>query len=504
MTEKSIAIIGAGISGLAAGCYARMSGYRTTIFEQEAQPGGLSTCWTRQGYRINGGLAFLGGSGPGVSAHRIWQELGVVPQVRMIDYEHLIVVEGEAGKTFYFYSDLDRLERHMLELAPEDRGPIGDFIRGARVFVKYGLPTEKAPELLTAAEKLRILVTKFPLLRSVKKWGAVTHKEFAGRFKNPFLREAFLLSKALFSDDLPAAMFQMLAAWSHLRSAGYPEGGGLGLAQAIERRYLELGGEVRYNARVKRIMIEQGRAVGLRLEDGSELRSEHVVCAADLHAALFDLLEGRYLDAKTSGYFEELPVGPAVLLISLGVRRTFEDLPKSALGLIYRFKKPLLLAGQKVETLRPMIYNFDPSSAPAGKTFLRVCLPVAYDYWQALRSTPDLYRAEKEKAAAAVIEALEQRFPGISSQVEMTDVATPLTFERYAGNWRASIIGWDSTTKTFMFPIRKTLPGLRNFWLAGHWVEPGGGIPMVAVSGRNVIQLICHHDKKPFQKVTAI
>jgi phytoene dehydrogenase-like protein len=106
--------------------------------------------------------------------------------------------------------------------------------------------------------------------------------------------------------------------------------------------------------------------------------------------------------------------------------------------------------------------------------------------------------AEKEKIAGTMIVALEERFPGISSQIEMWDVATPLTFERYTGNWKGSAIGWDVTVDTFFMPMSKTLPGLDNFYMAGQWVEPGGGVPMVAVSGRNVIQLICKRDKKPF------
>jgi phytoene dehydrogenase-like protein len=85
----------------------------------------------------------------------------------------------------------------------------------------------------------------------------------------------------------------------------------------------------------------------------------------------------------------------------------------------------------------------------------------------------------------------------------MWDVATPLTFERYTGNWKGSVIGWDATRKTLFMPMKKTLPGLRNFYMAGQWVQPGGGLPTAAVSGRNVIQLICNQDKKSFTAATA-
>ena len=74
----------------------------------------------------------------------------------------------------------------------------------------------------------------------------------------------------------------------------------------------------------------------------------------------------------------------------------------------------------------------------------------------------------------------------------MRDVATPVTWERYTGNWQGSMEGWLMTRKTFPpFRMSKTLPGLKSFYMAGQWVEPGGGVPTAAMSGRNVIQIIC-------------
>ena len=106
--------------------------------------------------------------------------------------------------------------------------------------------------------------------------------------------------------------------------------------------------------------------------------------------------------------------------------------------------------------------------------------------------------AEKKQIADQVIALLEQRFSGLADQVEMRDVATPMTWERYTGNWQASHEGWLMTTKNLNMRLSKTLPGLKNFYMAGQWVEPGGSLPYVAVSGRNVIQIICKKDKKSF------
>jgi len=69
---------------------------------------------------------------------------------------------------------------------------------------------------------------------------------------------------------------------------------------------------------------------------------------------------------------------------------------------------------------------------------------------------------------------------------------------RYTANWEASSQGWSASKKTFGKSIPKELPGLKNFYMAGQWVEIGGGVPMCMMSGRNAAQIICKRDNKKF------
>ncbi len=487
---KSIVVIGGGIAGLSAGCFGRLEGYDTTVLEQAAGPGGLATCWTRSGYTINGGLALVTGLGPDTAFGKLWRDLGVVPGLKAVDCDHLMTVDGGGGRELRFHADLGRLHAHLLEIAPEDRASIDGFVDAARVFLKHSLPLDKALELLTPVDKVRLLVRSFPLLRTLGSWKKVTVAEFSRRLKNPFLREAFFELRALFSADLPLAVLALLAAALHRKAAGYPVGGALALAAAVERRYRELGGEVRYGNRVVRVVVENGRAAGVRLADGSELRADAVVSAIDGRTALFELLEGRFAGRRVRRIYRSFPVGPAPVMVALGVAREFPGLPRASFGHVFRLKEPVTLAGARVAWLRPMIYHYDPTLAPPGRTLVRVVVASDYDYWSGLAA--DRYREEKERAADIVVSLLEQRFPGLGAQVELRDVATPLTLERYTGNWRGSAIGWDLVPKTFMARIPKTLPGLRRFAMAGHWVVGGGGVSFAALSGRDAVQLIKH------------
>ncbi len=501
MAEKSIIIIGAGIAGLSTGCYGQMNGYRTRIFEMDhARAGGLCTTWKRKGYKVDACIEYWMGSGPGTTFYHFWEELGAVQGRTIIHQDEWARVEGEGGKVFIVYTDIDRLEQHMKELAPEDKDVIEEFIEAARACVRFkDIPPEKAPEVMGLMDGLKMLYTMRPLMRLMKKWGRVSIQDFAQRFKNPFLREAFPHNG--FPPFLP--MFGLLSSLGMIQQkrAGYPLGGSIEIAQAIEQRYRNLGGEIHYKSPVVKILVENDRAVGVRLADGTEHRSDIVISAADGRTTIFDMLDGKYVNDKIKGYYDNLPTMPPLIYIGLGVARLFDE-PHSAFGINYLLDEPVTIAGQELKRLPVHIYNFDPSLAPAGKTALRVKLNSDYDYWKKLREEPERYKAEKEQIADKVVALLDQRFPGLAAQVEMRDVATPMTFERYTGNWRGSYMGWATTTETLGMRMSRTLPGLGNFYMAGQWVEPGGGTVIAAMSGRYATQIICKRDKRPFVTTT--
>jgi len=493
MEQKSIIIIGAGIAGLSAGCYGQMNGYRTQIFELHYNPGGLCTSWERKGYTIDGCLYWLVGSSPANNFYHIWEELGAVQGRRMVDHEEFMRIESAGGKVFIIYTDIDCLEQHMKELAPADKEVIEEFIEGIGACTRFNLPMGKAPELYGPVDGLKLLFKMFPFLRVMRKWKRISVQGFAQRFSDPFLRQAFPLSFNL--PDFSMMGMLMTLAWMHNKAAGYPIGGSLEFSRAIEQRYLGLGGEIHYRSPVSKILIKNDQAVGVRLADGTEHRSDVVISTGDGHATIFDMLEGKYINDKIRGYYDKLAIFSPLVQVALGVARSFEGLPPS---IIYPLKEPVTIAGQERKTIGVEIHNFDPTLAPQGKTVVKVIFPSDYDYWKKLKQDLARYKAEKEQIADKVIALLDQHFPGLAGQVEMCDVATPITWERYTGNWRASFEGWLITTKTFGMRMGKTLPGLKNFYMAGQWVEPGGGVPSAAMSGRNVIQIICKQDKKPF------
>lgn len=478
--EKSIVIIGGGLTGLAAGSYGRMNGYKTTIFEMHNIAGGVATAWKRKGYTIDGAMNWLMGSKPGTSFYHFWEELGAAPGWKIYNNDRQSITENREGKAFTVYCDADRMENYLLEIAPEDEAPIKELMGAVRSF-DLAVPTDKPSELYR--------------LLGRNKWSQVTTKQYAQRFKNPFLREMFV---SALGADFPLSMSMMTLAMQNQKSAGYVIGGARALVSSIEKRYKALGGEIYFGARVEKILVENHKVVGIKLADGTEYHADWVISAADGRTTIFDMLDGKYIDDEIKNRYEHPNLFAPLVYVALGVKRRFDDVPPTIDGFKYPLRKPYTVAGKERTTLNLHLYNFDPTLAPPGKNVVVVAFGTNYDYWKKLRENPDAYNAEKEKIADEVIAGLEERFPGITTQIEMRDVATPITWERYTGNWRGAYEGWMLDSESLMSDMKKTLPGLDNFFMAGQWVNPGGGMPTAVWSGNQTIQMICKKDGKKF------
>ncbi|MBN1639989.1 MAG: NAD(P)/FAD-dependent oxidoreductase [Anaerolineae bacterium] len=502
---ETISIIGAGIAGLSAGCYAQMNGYQSQIYELHSIPGGLCTSWRRQDYVFDGSIRYLSGTHPQSKVHRLWEELGLLEGREIHYYDEFTRYEGRDGRVLVLYTDIDRLEQHLLDLAPRDAPLIGELAEALRQFTQMELPVDLTPSDLDEMRDMG--QDMLPVLWPVLRWRNVTIASFAARCRDPLLREALPQFFQFSRPDFPMMLMLTTLANMNDHEAGYPIGGSLSFSRDLARRYEALGGQIHCRSRVEAILTEEGaglvgggdRAVGVRLVDGSEHRSDIVISAADGHETLFDLLGGRYLTRGQRAHYRELPLARSILQISLGVDADFSHEPPST---SFPLHEPLVLGGVAHDRLVLKHYCFDPTMAPPLKSALSIWCEADYDHWARLRQDRSAYRAAKDEVARQVIACLERRFPGIAKQIDVVDVATPVTYERYTANWRGAFAGWALTTRKMRMMVtggmRKTVPGLDGFRMIGQWVEPGGNVELAAASGRDVIKDLCRQDGRAF------
>ena len=499
MNEKmKVLIIGAGVSGLSAGIYAQMNGFDSTIYEMHRIPGGLCTSWRRRGYVFDGAVRYLANVNPATKGYQLWEELGILADTPIHFYEEFICIEGEDGRKLHLYTDIDQLEEHLMALSPQDGRVIRDFIEGIRDFRQLELPVDlTAGDALELAEMGRGMV---PILLPTLRWRNVTLKDFAKRFKDPLLREGLPLFFQFAPPDFPMMLCLSTLAMMNDHEAGYPMGGSLPIAKALEERYLELGGNVVYRTRVTDILVENDTAVGLELDGEKQVYGDLVISAADGRTTIFDFLNGQYLDRKLEKIYQGgMTPAQSILQVSLGVAMDFS---KESAMQDFPLQSPIWLGNVRHDRLVVKHYCFDPSTAPEGKSVLSLWCEADYEYWKWLREDEARYLRHKEEVAEVVIEQLDRRYPGLREAVEVVDVATPVTYERYTGNWRGAFAGWAMTTRkmSMMMGIgmEKTLPGLDNFYMIGQWVEPAGNVELSCASGRDAIKDICKGLGQPF------
>jgi phytoene dehydrogenase-like protein len=522
MPEKSVIIIGAGLAGLSAGCYARMNGYTTRILEHHSKPGGVVAGWRSNGFLIDGGIHFLMDYQPPRTTHQLYTELGIFPANRIQQMKtYLRFLDEPTGKRIEITEDLNRFAADLKALAPADAGIIDDLISAARAMQgldMMGIGLSQPGELTGWLDKIKQMWQMRRLLKYMGGKYGRSVRDFVKDIKEPLLRR---IIENLFLPDVPVFFVTMLLATLADGQMGVLDEGSLKFAQSLENRYRGLGGQIDYSSTVTRIIVEDnsakgatsgeprpdgretspnalgGRAIGVQLENGRQYTADAVISAADGYSTIFQMLDGKYVSKRILDMYKNWKMFNPIMIVNFGVTREFKGEPSTS---IIALDKPLKIGSLDASILSLRLFNHSPHFAPAGKTVVQVMAETDWDYWRNLRVNNRLeYDSEKQRVAGQILERLETYYPGISTQVEATDVATPYTMWRYTHNYKGAWEGWLPTAETFKSSVKMTLPGLAGFYMIGQWVMAGGGVPPCLYSGKHVAQLLCHKDKKEFR-----
>lgn len=478
MGSARLVIIGGGLAGLSAGCYARANGFDVTIVEHNVALGGECTAWRRGPYLIDGCIHWLTG-GP---FQALYEELGIVPAMGLHTLEQFCTYRhAREGWQVTLHRDLQATGDGLRRIAPEDSDEIARLLDGAERFADLSPGVERPFELVSAGDRMRELwrlrhdADLFVHYRKPLSVWVDDH------LKSPRLRNLFL---RLMPPEAPAILLLFVLGYLSRGWLSRPVGGSARFRDALVARYRALGGEAMSNTTVEEVLEKHGRATGVRLTDGTILDADVVVSTASAPETVFRLLAGRFGAAEWKARMDTWRMFQPIVLASFGVALSLEAEPST---LLIDGIEPFTVGGYRNEHLYVRLYNDDPAFAPPAHTVVQAMVSTDYDWW-ATRGAD--YQREKEAAADTVLTALDRELPGVKTTVRVTDVATPLTYWRNCRAWRGAFEGWLPGSNVFKH-VPKQLPGLERLYMAGQWVEPGGGVPMAIMSGRNVVQLVC-------------
>jgi phytoene dehydrogenase-like protein len=489
---KRIVIIGGGVAGLSAGIYGRKNGFDTEIIEMHNVTGGQCTAWVRKGYSFDYCLHWLVGTGRGPFLD-IWKDTDVLNEsTEVMDHEVYAKITDSNNESFFIYADIDRWEQYLMDMAPEDIRAIKKMCRTMRKGTSL-MPFGNPPELLGIGDYAKALFSMFPVLMVMGKYKGLTCVEYFDKlkFKNEKLKH-FLYSY-YGGRDFSALAFLMMLAFFNQKNAGYIKGGSFPLAQRMTERYLSLGGKLNMGKKVVKIRVEDNRARGVELADGTLINADYVISAADGHTTLFSMLGGKYLTGQLKKAYAEWELFLPLVQVSFGISKSIA----AAEPITLYVEKDIFIGSTKLPYgYSIMNYSFDPTMAPEGKSVILLRYESPWEVWENMDK--ETYKKEKEKILADASALMEKRYPGISDVIEVTDVATPLTDVKYTGVWKGSYEGFMPSAKNFNKTLKMNIPGLENFYMAGQRLYPGGGLPPSAQSGRWAVQLICRKEKMKF------
>ena len=530
MNQKVI-VIGAGVAGLTAAIYARRSGFDVTLIEQHGIVGGMCTSWKRKGYLFEGAVHWLTGSNPKVGVHQIWKETGALRgDVPVLLQDPFRSVEWD-GQILNMYRDIDKTVDALAKISPADARLLRRVAGDVRAVCGMQMPvmdvkgvTSERPNRMSPGFMLKML----PALPAMIKYSKISCAELTAKFSHPGIRRLF----SVVPDEYAANSLIFTLATLHIGDGGCPAGGSLPMTRRMSDTFTDMGGTLMLNTRVRRVNVENGRVTGVTLAAGAKATGAQAGAWAGVRAEAFG--KPHMAGAQTAAQFEadgagdvtldadavivtqdtaaapdalfDVPptdawlldlrktVKPAVCtFISIGVRAVLPDgnLPE------WRLDVPIKYAG---ETVNEIGFNSYRRYAPDGGTALTTALlHETYDFWKKAKDE-GRYEYEKQALAEQVTRALCKKYPLCEGKIEVADVATPLTYERYTSAYRGS---WMSVIEPGDKMKRHTgeCESVAGLYFAGHRVMPPGGLPVAAASGRTAAQLVCRQFGAVFKPV---
>ena len=479
---KKIVIIGAGISGLTAGIYAIRSGFDVTICEQQNAAGGMCTSWKRKGYFFEGAIHWITGSSAKTPIHQMYEDTDALNETVNIALREPFLSSEWEGQIFNIYRDIDKTAEHLLSLSPEDKKPILQLVKDVKTLSLFDKPLNDIKGIKTESPKRIPMITlkMLPALFTVLRLYSMSAREYWDRFKNPGIKKLIDNAIGKFAAINRIYMLSVL----HRGDGGYPEGGSPEMINRMIKKFKSLGGELLLKTKVKKVNIEDGKATGITLDSGV-LAADAVIVTQETIAAADQLFE-RPLKEPWLYRLRSETKSTVSTFVGIGIRA---EIPLSPVP-TWELDEPIKHAGITETKLGFYNYAGYKGYAPEGCSVLTsILMGDTYDFWKKAKEE-GRYEKEKQSLSDQISRALCKKYPQLEGKIDVIDIATPLTYERYTGAYHGSWMTMLHKGDKF-----KAYPGccksVKNLYFAGHRIMPPGGLPLAFDTGRRAAQMLC-------------
>jgi phytoene dehydrogenase-like protein len=467
-------IIGSGAGGLTAAVALAQAGKKVLALEQHDRPGGWTHSFTLDGYRFSPGVHYIGDLHEGGGLRRVYEGLGVSQDLAFVElnpdgYDHIFIGDRKIDFPKGRENLIDRLKSEF----PHEASGIDSYFADMKAMI----------EGLSNIGNMKNPIEAAMSAPTILKWMRATGKDFLdAHISDPVLKGA--LSGQAGDHGLPPSQvsaFMHVGITHHYLDGGYyPLGGAFTIPRAFVRALKRSGGEIRLNSRVKRILIEGRKVIGVELESGEEIRAEVVVSNADPEVTFGQLIGRENLSVKLRRKLDSVKYSTSCLSLFFAT-----DMDLRAEGLdsgnmwYYHdadvdkiYSDGLTDALLREDTPPGMFLTTttlkDPSKKHSGHHTCESFAFVGYDAFAKWANSkygarPADYEAMKEDLAWRMVRGLEKRIPGLSKHVVYYSLGTPLTNEHYLNATRGNLYGIEKSPAQvgpFGFSARTEFEGL--------------------------------------------
>ncbi len=488
-------IIGSGLGGLCCAAAFARQGFKALVLEHHSKPGGYATTFKRPGGYVFDVSLHSTTVEEREGIHNLIPGFPEIKDIEFVPHPYLYRIIYPDYDFRVGQKDLPGYISTLIRYFPDEK----EGIQG--IFDDMLGLTQDINRYSRAGGQVNMMnfPRDFPyLFKSYNKtWGEMLD----ARIKDPKLKA--IISSLWGYYGLPpsklASLYYALPTLGYLREGGfYPRGRSQKISDALMKFIEERGGRVILKKLVKKILIKDHSAYGVKTADGREYTGKVVVSNANAYDTFHTMMEEEEYLKDYLARMDRFTTSPSCFQVFLGLKEDLvgkigikdtEIFYETSYDIEANYKAVL---NAELENLGYglMLYdNLYKGYSPKGKNTLNIMILQGYDHWKKYeadywKGNKKAYRAEKERMADILIDKVEKTLlPGLRKAIEVKEIGTPLTNVRYTKNYRGAIYGWNQTLDNS--PPRR-LPHrtpIKNLYLSGAWTNPGGGYSAVIGSG---------------------
>lgn len=499
MRDYDVIVIGGGLGGLSAGALLAEQGRRVLVLEQSARIGGCCSTFERNGFRFDVGASIVEIIEP---MERVFARLGTTlrDEVDLIACDPIMSYIFPNGERVTYPLSVEETGRIISAMSPADGARWGEFTAFADDLMHvtldtfFQMPAGSLGDMAAIVRKNPRFLKFLPAFLS--SYQAILEKYF----KDEKVLKTMGYQALYFGlpPNLVPGPYAMVPYSEHV-GIYYPRGGMIRIPEALQRVGERLGMSVRMNTRVDKILLEGGRAVGVRLADGTEISAGVVVSDINAKTLYLHLIGAENLPRPVVNGVVSYKYSISVPMIYLGLDTSPElEAHHSIIAAspedVNRFYYDQVLPGRLNDENFGLICwptHTDKSLAPRGKHVLNL-IPQGF-----YRLSGGDWDEEKPRFIERTINNLSKSaIPGLKDHVIMADCATPLDFERDLLLPEGAIycLQQDLAAQAMFRPAAKS-KSIAGLYLVGSSTHPGGGVPSTIASGYITANLIDAHEK---------